>query len=167
MEEGLTRLTNTTDTDESSPVWSPGGTKIAYSIMTPGYDFDIYTMNADGSGRTNLTNSKHSEDYFAWSPARADTPTERIEEAVGDQQSIDAAQQDEALQAYIKQINELLGEKDLRSSEEGSDVRRLAREKTLQVSEGSDPSTKEKVVRFLAEADWVQDVGQRVPIIPD
>jgi hypothetical protein len=44
-------------------------------------------------------------------------------------------------------------------------VRGLAREKTLLMLEGSDPSTKEKAVRFLAEAHLIQDVGQRVPII--
>src|SRR5919112_1214937 len=144
--------------------WSSDGEKIAFKSASSGSN-DIYVINADGSGRTNLTNSKQSEDYFAWSPARVDTSTERTEEAVEDQQSIEVAPQEEALQAYIEQINELLEEKDLRGSEEGSDVRQLAREKTLQVLEGSDPSTKEKAVRFLAEADLVQDVGQRVPII--
>src|SRR5215218_2152738 len=143
--------------------WSPDGEKIAFKSASSGSN-DIYVINADGSGRTNLTNSKQSEDYFAWSPARVDASTERTEKAVEDQQPIDSAPQEEALQAYIEQINELLAEKDLRGSEEGSDVRRLAREKTLQVLEGSDPSTKEKVVRFLADADLVQDVGQRVPI---
>jgi Pentapeptide repeats (8 copies)/WD40-like Beta Propeller Repeat len=144
--------------------WSPDGEKIAFKSASSGSN-DIYVINADGSGRTNLTNSKQSEDYFAWSPARVDASTERTEEAVEDQQSIEVAPQEEALQAYIQQINELLGEKDLRGSEEGSEVRQLARAKTLQVLEGSDPSTKEKAVRFLAEADLVQDVGQRVPII--
>ena len=144
--------------------WSPDGEKIAFKSASSGNN-DIYVINADGSGRTNLTNSKQSEDYFAWSPARVDASTERTEKAVEDQQPIDSAPQEEALQAYIEQINELLAEKDLRGSEEGSEVRRLAREKTLQVLEGSDPSTKEKVVRFLADADLVQDVGQRVPII--
>lgn len=164
-----TRLTNTSAVLATSPVWSPDGKKIAYlrgiDVASGRTDRDIYVINADGSGRTNLTNSKQSEDYFAWSPAGVGAITERTEEVNGNQREIDAAPQDETLQAYIEQINELLREKDLRGSEEGSDVRRLARAKTLRVLEGSDPTIKGKVVRFLAEADLVQDVGQRVPIV--
>jgi Tol biopolymer transport system component len=64
----LTRLTNTQDDGEGGPVWSPDGTKIAFSITGADYDTDIYVINADGSGYTNLTNSSQSEDSLAWSP---------------------------------------------------------------------------------------------------
>src|SRR5215216_6432114 len=143
-------------TDESTPDWSPDGTKIAFTSASLSGNNDVFVMNADGSGRTNLTNTTTSEGYYpAWSPARVDTTGERTEEAVEDRRAIDGVPQDEALQGYIKQINELLRERNLRGSEEGSDVRQLAREKTVQVLEGSDPSIKGKVVRFLTEADLV------------
>jgi uncharacterized protein YjbI with pentapeptide repeats len=136
--------------------WSPDGTKIAFKSASSGND-DIYVINADGSGRTNLTNTKRSEDYVTWSPARVGTITERTQEAIEDQEAIDSAPQDEELQAYIKQINELR-ERNLRGSEEGSEVRQLAYNETQQVLGGSDPSTKEKAVRFLARAGLLPSI---------
>jgi len=114
-------------------------------------------MNADGSGRTNLTNSKRSADYVAWSPARVGTITERTQEAIENREAIDSAPQEEALQAYIKQINELQ-ERNLPGSEEGSEVQQLAYNETQQVLGGSDPNTKEKAVRFLAKAGLLPSI---------
>jgi TolB protein len=31
-------------------------------------NYDVYVMNADGSGQTNVTRSKANESGFAWSP---------------------------------------------------------------------------------------------------
>jgi dipeptidyl aminopeptidase/acylaminoacyl peptidase len=130
-----THLTNlnylTPGVFQNDVAWSPDGEKIAFKSASSGNN-DIYTINADGSGRTNLTNSKQSEDFFAWSPVRVGTTSVPTEETIEDQPPIDAAPQDEALQVYIEQINELR-EKDQRACEAGSNVRQLAREKTLQV----------------------------------
>src|SRR5919107_6338663 len=63
--------------------------------------------------------------------------------------------QDEALQAYFDQMNTLLLEKNLRESEEDSEVRTLARARTLTVLGRMDPSRKEAVIQFLYEADLV------------
>lgn len=49
------RLTNNPAPD-SSPRWSPDGTKIAF-LRSNGLTFDIYVMNADGSNQTRLTNN--------------------------------------------------------------------------------------------------------------
>jgi TolB protein len=51
------------------PLWSPDGLMIAYLGWRHG-NYDIYVMNADGSGLTNVTRSRASESGFAWSPRR-------------------------------------------------------------------------------------------------
>jgi uncharacterized protein YjbI with pentapeptide repeats len=73
--------------------------------------------------------------------------------------------QDEALQAYLSQMGSLLLEKDLRGSDKGSEVRTLARARTLTVLGRVDPSHKTALMQFLVEADLVQRVDGRDPII--
>ena len=74
--------------------------------------------------------------------------------------------QDAALQAYLDQMSSLLLEKDLRASDKDSEVRTLARARTLTVLERLDPSRKKAVMQFLVEAEQVQSVeGGRGPII--
>src|SRR5215216_2967918 len=73
--------------------------------------------------------------------------------------------QDEALQAYLNQMSSLLLEKDLRASEKRSEVRTLARARTLTVLGRLDPSRKADVIQFLVEADLVQRADGRDPII--
>jgi len=76
--------------------------------------------------------------------------------------------QDEALQAYLDQMSMLILEKDLRSSDvetplhfsnEDSDVRTLARARTLTVLSRLDPSRKEDVMEFLLEANLLVQKG--------
>jgi hypothetical protein len=77
--------------------------------------------------------------------------------------------QDEALQAYLGEMSSLLLEKDLRASEEKSEVRTLARARTLTVLGRLDPSRKKVVMQFLVEAKLVQMQrveGAREPIEP-
>ena len=57
----VVKLTDATPTVSRSPVWSPDGRKIAFESnrdgTPPGYvNFEIYTMNADGSNVQRLTN---------------------------------------------------------------------------------------------------------------
>jgi hypothetical protein len=73
--------------------------------------------------------------------------------------------QDEALQAYLDQMSTLLLEKDLRESEEGSEVRTLARARTLTVLRRLDPARKTEIIQFLVEAELVQIVDKTAPII--
>jgi uncharacterized protein YjbI with pentapeptide repeats len=63
--------------------------------------------------------------------------------------------QDEALQAYLDQMSSLLLEKDLRQCEGDSEVRTLARARTLTVISRLDPTRKVAVMEFLSEADLV------------
>ena len=66
------RLTNSPGLD-GDPSWSPDGTKIAFETDRHGGGFEIYVINADGSGLTRLTVSDGGETAFqniepVWSP---------------------------------------------------------------------------------------------------
>ncbi|MEN3011151.1 MAG: PKD domain-containing protein [Candidatus Bipolaricaulaceae bacterium] len=51
-----------------TPRWSPDGTKISFATNRDG-NWEIYTMNVDGSGLKNLTNNDKSDDQWpSWSP---------------------------------------------------------------------------------------------------
>jgi TolB protein len=71
---GLRRMTSGTGVD-CAPVWSPDGEKIAFhrSLVrregdkVVGVDFDVYVINADGSGERNLTGDAQSF-LPIWSP---------------------------------------------------------------------------------------------------
>ncbi|MBI3659881.1 PD40 domain-containing protein [Candidatus Acetothermia bacterium] len=78
---GQTRITNNPDifdpdpcfslttavTCDIIPVWSPDGTKIAFNSTRDG-NFEVYVMNADGSGLTRLTNNPANDGCATWSP---------------------------------------------------------------------------------------------------
>jgi dipeptidyl aminopeptidase/acylaminoacyl peptidase len=57
--------------NESRPVWSPDGTKIAFvsSRDFPIDNTEIYVMNADGTGEARLTHSPQRDDWPTWSPS--------------------------------------------------------------------------------------------------
>lgn len=60
----LTRLT--TQGNNNFQSWSPDSSKILFQSTRDGNQ-EIYTMNADGSGQTRLTNSSVAETYAVWS----------------------------------------------------------------------------------------------------
>src|SRR5437870_7090446 len=51
---GVTQVPNTVGGE--NPVWSPDGTRIAFD-RSDGSDFELFVINADGSGLTHLTNN--------------------------------------------------------------------------------------------------------------
>jgi Tol biopolymer transport system component len=51
-----------------APVWSPDGRKIAFERNLDGVNSEIYTINADGSDATRLTNTTSIERGPVWSP---------------------------------------------------------------------------------------------------
>ena len=55
------------DSDDVEPVWSPDGTRIAFSSKRDG-NWEIYAMNADGSTQRNLSNNMEDDEQPAWSP---------------------------------------------------------------------------------------------------
>ena len=75
---GRTQITDTTTVTnsiaEGEPAWSPDGSQIAFVANKSGSDTttdqEIWVMNADGSGRTQLTNTVQGvrDTHPAWSP---------------------------------------------------------------------------------------------------
>ena len=55
------------DAIDSSPDWSPDGRRIAFHSTRDG-PFEVYVMNADGSGVSRLTHNDAFDDLPAWSP---------------------------------------------------------------------------------------------------
>ena len=74
---------------------------------------------------------------------------------------------DEALQTYLSEMGSLLLEEDLRVSEKGSEVRTLARARTLTVLEMLDPERKSEAMQFLDEANLLHTSPSKpkVPLI--
>ncbi|UCC80990.1 MAG: PD40 domain-containing protein [Candidatus Zixiibacteriota bacterium] len=55
--------------EDVHPAWSPSGDKIAYSTnRRNGVDYDLWTMNVDGSGKTAITTNDFHEYGADWSP---------------------------------------------------------------------------------------------------
>jgi Tol biopolymer transport system component len=51
------------------PAWSPDGTKIAHEVDVGAAESDVFVVNADGTGRVNLTNRSQLVDREpTWSP---------------------------------------------------------------------------------------------------
>jgi WD40 repeat protein len=50
-----------------SPAWSPDGSRLAFLSNRAG-NWEVFVMNADGSGVTQLTDTQRHEDAPAWSP---------------------------------------------------------------------------------------------------
>jgi len=60
-----TRLTSTGK--DTEPTWSPDSQRIAFTSRRDG-NSEIYVMNVDGSGQTNLTNNAAADYLPAWQP---------------------------------------------------------------------------------------------------
>jgi TolB protein len=70
----LTRLVGFPFTHVNSPVWSPDGRKLVFYVEAgtlpdnPEGDSEIYVVNADGTGLTNVTNNAFFDLAPTWSP---------------------------------------------------------------------------------------------------
>jgi uncharacterized protein YjbI with pentapeptide repeats len=71
------------------------------------------------------------------------------------------------LQAYLDQMGTLLLDRNLRAADENSDVRRLARARTLVVLDALGLTRQERVLRFLHEAEMIRATSpEGQPVIP-
>jgi uncharacterized protein YjbI with pentapeptide repeats len=93
-----------------------------------------------------------------WFTMQQDIRQQQLEDqrAAAERELAEQRAQDEALQAYLDQMSHLLLEKDLRGSKAGSEVRTLARARTLTVLRRVDGARRGIVVQFLAEADLIR-----------
>jgi hypothetical protein len=73
--------------------------------------------------------------------------------------------QDEALQAYLGQMSQLLLEKDLRNAEEGSVVRTLARARTFVALQRLDAEHNQSIARFLGESKLSETDGTTIGLL--
>jgi hypothetical protein len=64
---GLQTLTNTSSGYNFNPQWSLDGSKILFGASRDG-NYEIYSMNPDGSDQTNLTNNGAVDENAIWSP---------------------------------------------------------------------------------------------------
>ncbi len=62
----LTRISYTINPWDQNRIWSPDSQKISFLTHRDG-NSEIYTINADGSGLINLTNSAEDEYEQIWS----------------------------------------------------------------------------------------------------
>jgi uncharacterized protein YjbI with pentapeptide repeats len=86
--------------------------------------------------------------------------------AAADRELQEQRAQQDTLQAYLDQMGALLLDRDLRTSSENSDVRRLARARTLVVLEALSSGRQSRVLRFLDETELIQArPPDRPPII--
>lgn len=67
----VTNLTNTTNDDEDSPMYSYEGEKIAYMGTAGNNSMEIWVMNSDGTNKTRLTNNSEQDFDPTFSPAGA------------------------------------------------------------------------------------------------
>jgi WD40 repeat protein len=111
-----TRLTNNAAHD-GLPSLSPDGTKIAFQSNRDG-NFEIYIMNADGSGQTNISNHPAFEadpDFgsgVATEPPPPPTPAEAIDELISIIQNLDNVPQSvkTSLTAPLKEASDILSD---------------------------------------------------------
>ncbi|MBN1382122.1 MAG: PD40 domain-containing protein [Deltaproteobacteria bacterium] len=62
-----TRVTDSGEAGDGQPAWKPDGRKIAFTSNRSG-NYDIWTVNPDGTGLIRLTTSDMDEKYPSWSP---------------------------------------------------------------------------------------------------
>jgi uncharacterized protein YjbI with pentapeptide repeats len=85
--------------------------------------------------------------WITWQQAKIEDQRAQAERELEAQRA-----QDAALQAYLDQMTQLMLDRNLREADQDSEVRTMARVRTLTMLSTLDPTRKEEVLRFLYEA---------------
>jgi len=72
------RLTDSPSRVDEDPAWSPDGKRIAFQSDRDG-NYEIYTVNADGSDPVRLTDQRGGDYWPSWGPAPIPTPDAALE----------------------------------------------------------------------------------------
>jgi uncharacterized protein YjbI with pentapeptide repeats len=88
------------------------------------------------------------------------------QQAQEDREIADRRTEQATLQAYLDQMGSLLLDRNLREAGEDSDVRRLARGRTLVVFDALSAFRQVRALRFLYEAGLIQAAPGKQPVIP-
>ncbi len=93
-----------------------------------------------------------------WFTVQQDVRQQQLEaQRIELERAIEAQRAEQAtLQAYLDQMGSLLLDRNLRGADEDSDVRRLARARTLVVMDALSQTRQERALRFLYEARLIQ-----------
>jgi dipeptidyl aminopeptidase/acylaminoacyl peptidase len=70
---GLRRLTDNGAVQDDDPQWSPDGRQIAFVRTEPDRRSEIFVMNSDGSGQTNISRHPANDEAPAWQPLTTST----------------------------------------------------------------------------------------------
>jgi Tol biopolymer transport system component len=74
-----TRLTDNNSVVDTYPAWSPDGSKIAFTTDRD-RNYEVYSMNADGSAQQNVSNNPSGDQLPTWQPLPPEdtTPPETV-----------------------------------------------------------------------------------------
>jgi Tol biopolymer transport system component len=168
-----THLTNDAR-DDSYPSWSPNGGKILFHSDRAS-NFDIYTINPDGTGLKQLTDHSNADTYPSWSPDGKQIVFQSKRDGVkqiyvmnadgSNQRRLMKSEFDDQYPSWSPDGKQIIYSSDIKGSlqlmivnADGSDPRQLtAGSASGQVILGSDPAQSQRGTVSFSFASWSPD----------
>ncbi|HEV3363762.1 MAG TPA: hypothetical protein VG795_06415 [Acidimicrobiia bacterium] len=107
---------------DAIPSWSPDGTKIAFTSTRDTGDFEVYTMNVDGSGVTRITFASGFDGRCDWQRICTITGAGRIQGTPGDDVICGSPSNDQIVGLGGNDVISGFGGNDLITGGEGNDT---------------------------------------------